>query len=142
MPKFGTKNALFGYCWDRILKNYCHIWNQHPQVCLTAKFCEKTKMPKFGTKNALFGYFWDRKLKNYCHIWNQHCQKWFFVEGPLFLKVLGLLFLKVRVRLWVRFIKYASLDSAALIFWVIPVELSCILASKSMFDSKQKSKND
>ena len=25
MPKFGTKNALFGYFWARILKNYCHI---------------------------------------------------------------------------------------------------------------------
>ena len=29
MPKFGTKNALFGYFWTRIFKNYCHIWNQH-----------------------------------------------------------------------------------------------------------------
>ena len=25
MPKFGTKNALFGYVWDRILKYYCYI---------------------------------------------------------------------------------------------------------------------
>ena len=25
MPKFGTKNALFGYFWARILKNCCHI---------------------------------------------------------------------------------------------------------------------
>ena len=33
MPKFGTKYALFGYFWIRILKNYCHIWNHHPQVC-------------------------------------------------------------------------------------------------------------
>ena len=34
MPKFGTKNALFGYFsygWN--LKNYCHIWNQHPGIC-------------------------------------------------------------------------------------------------------------
>ena len=30
LPKFGTKNALFGYFWAGILKNYCHIWNQHP----------------------------------------------------------------------------------------------------------------
>ena len=27
MPKFGTKNALFGYFLARILKSYCHIWN-------------------------------------------------------------------------------------------------------------------
>ena len=25
LPKFGTKNALFGYFWARILKSYCHI---------------------------------------------------------------------------------------------------------------------
>ena len=25
MPKFGTKNALFGYVWARIFKDYCHI---------------------------------------------------------------------------------------------------------------------
>ena len=25
MPKFGSKNALFGYFWARILKRYCHI---------------------------------------------------------------------------------------------------------------------
>ena len=91
IPKFVTKNALFGYFWPkmpylcvfwaRILKNYIHVWNQHPQICLTAKFCEKTKIPKFETKNALFGYFWARILKNYCHILNQHPQisrKWVF----------------------------------------------------------------
>ena len=30
--EFGTKNAWFGYFWARILKIYCHIWNQHPQI--------------------------------------------------------------------------------------------------------------
>ena len=25
MPKFGPKNALFGYFWDKIIKGYCHI---------------------------------------------------------------------------------------------------------------------
>ena len=33
MLKFGTKNALFEYFWTRILKNYCHICNQHLQIC-------------------------------------------------------------------------------------------------------------
>ena len=33
MPKFGTKNALFAYFWARILKTYCHIWNQYPRKC-------------------------------------------------------------------------------------------------------------
>ena len=25
IPKFGGRNALFGYFWARILENYCHI---------------------------------------------------------------------------------------------------------------------
>ena len=29
MPKFGTKSAFLGYFWARIVKNYCHILNQH-----------------------------------------------------------------------------------------------------------------
>ena len=81
MPKFLTKNALFLYFWPRILKNYCHIWNQHPQICLFAKYHAIMKMPKFGTENTLFGYFWARILKNYCNIWNLHpqiCQIWIF----------------------------------------------------------------
>ena len=66
MPKFGTKNALFGYFWARsFTKNYCHIWNQHREIYLFAKFHEKTKMLKFG-------YFGAGIWKQYCHIWNQH----------------------------------------------------------------------
>ena len=51
MPKFGTKNAWFGYFWAGIWKQYDHIWNEHPRICLIAKFRGKTKMPKFETKN-------------------------------------------------------------------------------------------
>ena len=72
MPIFGTRFVCFVYFWAEIWKQYCHIWNQHPRICLIAKFREKTKMPKFGTKNALFGYFWARILESYCHIWNLH----------------------------------------------------------------------
>ena len=60
ISKFGTKRALFGYFWARILKSYCHIWNQHPRIYLIAKFRGKTKIPKFGTKSALYGCFWAR----------------------------------------------------------------------------------
>ena len=84
MSKFGTKNALFGYFWATILKNYCHIWNHHLRISVIAKFCEETKMPKFGAKNVLFGYFWPKMpylgifgqefQKYYCHIWNQDPQ--------------------------------------------------------------------
>ena len=49
-----------GIFWARILENYCHISNQHPQIFLTAKFCEESKMLKFRTKNAIFGYFWPK----------------------------------------------------------------------------------
>ena len=44
MTKFGTKNTLFRYFWASILKNYCHISNQHPQICLFSKFHKKAKM--------------------------------------------------------------------------------------------------
>ena len=57
MPKFVT-NALFGYFLARISKNYCHIWNQHPRICLNANFGAKIKMLKSGTKHTWFGYFW------------------------------------------------------------------------------------
>ena len=56
MAKFETNNALFGYFWVRILKNYCDIGNQHRQICEIAKFHGKIKMPKFAMKNTLFGY--------------------------------------------------------------------------------------
>ena len=66
-------------CWARIWKRYCHIWNQHPPICLITKFCKKTKMPKSGNKSALLCArivqkvsFWAKIWKNYCHIWNQH----------------------------------------------------------------------
>ena len=70
--KFGIKNTLFGYFWARISKNYCHIWNQLPQICLIVKFFRKTKMPKCGIKNALHRHFWTPILNSYCHIWNRH----------------------------------------------------------------------
>ena len=57
MPKFGSKNALFGYFWTRIWKHYCHIWNVHTRICLGEKFRKKTRMPKFGTKMPYLGTF-------------------------------------------------------------------------------------
>ena len=41
--KFGTKSAWFGYLGSGSWKYYCHIWNQHPRICLIAKFSEKKK---------------------------------------------------------------------------------------------------
>ena len=42
------------------LKNYSHIWSQHAQTCLIAKFYEEIKMPNFGIKNPWFTIF-DQK---------------------------------------------------------------------------------
>ena len=49
---FGLKMQYFGIFGLAFENKYYHIWNQHPRICLIAKFCEKPKMPKFGTKNA------------------------------------------------------------------------------------------
>ena len=85
MSQLGTKIALFKYFWAIILKDYCHIWNHHPWIYLSAQFCKKTKtktkqnktkMFKYGTKKSLFGYFWFRCYLKLCCIWNQHCSIW------------------------------------------------------------------
>ena len=60
MPKFRNKNNWFEYFWAEIWKEYWHIWNHHPRICVIANFCRKTKMHNFGTKNALFRYFWPK----------------------------------------------------------------------------------
>ena len=58
MHKFGTKNPLFGYLWGRILKNYCHIWNENPQISQIPKFLEKTKKRlNLGQKMPYLGIF-------------------------------------------------------------------------------------
>ena len=57
MPEFGTKNALFEYFWARILKNFCHILNQHAQICLIANFLKKQKCLNLGPKMPYFGIF-------------------------------------------------------------------------------------
>ena len=77
MPKFGIKNVWAGYFWAVNWKQYCHIWNQHPQISLIAKFREKTKKRKSGTKNALFGYFWPKIL--YMGIFGPQINKWAIV---------------------------------------------------------------
>ena len=56
--QFGNKNALFEYFWDVILKNYRHIYNQHPQLCQTAKF--RAKITIHCTENVqIQSFFWS-----------------------------------------------------------------------------------
>ena len=52
MPDLGILGLEF--------ENYCHIWNQHPRICLIARYRGKTEMAKFGSKNDLFAYFWPK----------------------------------------------------------------------------------
>ena len=63
MPKFGIKNALFGYFWERFLEKLLSHLKSPPSNLSICKNLGKTKMPKFGIKNALFGYFWARIFK-------------------------------------------------------------------------------
>ena len=41
----------------KMLKNYCHISNQHPRIYLVAKFVQKIKILKFETKMPYLGVF-------------------------------------------------------------------------------------
>ena len=58
---------LYLELWAGMLKNYCHICNQPPPICLTAKLCAKIGFLKFGTK-CLIWVFWAATLKIPCHI--------------------------------------------------------------------------
>ena len=48
MPYLGNFGLEFKKC-------DCHIWNQHPQICLIAKFCGKTKCLNLGPKMPYLG---------------------------------------------------------------------------------------
>ena len=74
MHRFGTKDALFGYFWTGIQKQFYHISNQHLQIYLIPKFHKIMKMPKFGPKNVLFGFFSAGIWRQYCHVWDQQPQ--------------------------------------------------------------------
>ena len=56
------KNALFGYFWEIILKNYCVISNAQPQICLTSKFLHKKECFNLGSKMSYLCIFWARML--------------------------------------------------------------------------------
>ena len=50
--------------FSKIFKNcYCHIWNQHPQISLFAKFCKKNQKCLNVGPNSLFRQIWGRNLQ-------------------------------------------------------------------------------
>ena len=73
MPKFGTKSALFGYFWARILKKTIVIFEISAfELVRLQTFMKKQKCLNFGPKmpylgfleqKCLFGYFWARIFK-------------------------------------------------------------------------------
>ena len=80
MPKFGTKKASCRYFWPRILKNFRHNWNQQPQICLTATFCEKSKSFWIWNQKSLIWVFWTgiwKKILSYMKLasLNLSCSK-------------------------------------------------------------------
>ena len=58
----GLKKLCLGL-WPGMLKNYYHICDQRPPICLIGKFCATIRILKLGTKNALFGCFWQQFRK-------------------------------------------------------------------------------
>ena len=47
---FGPQYVLFGYCFARYRRNYCHIWNQHLRICENAKLCVEEAKLNLGLK--------------------------------------------------------------------------------------------
>ena len=68
-----------------ISKNRSHISNQHPRICLKAKFGAKIKTLKFETAYVLFRYFKAGIWKHYCHAWNQY--SWIFLYAKVHTKI-------------------------------------------------------
>ena len=54
----------FGILGLEFEKNYSHIWNQRPRICLITKFGGKTKILKFGTKMHDLGIF-EQEVEKY-----------------------------------------------------------------------------
>ena len=60
---FSTRNALFQYFLARILKNHCHVLNEHLRISVMAKFWEKTKIAWIWGQKCLIWVFLDWNLK-------------------------------------------------------------------------------
>ena len=46
---------LYFGLWAGIVRIYCHICNQHPPICLIAKFPAKFRILQLGTKKLYLG---------------------------------------------------------------------------------------
>ena len=55
--KFGTKKCLIWMFGVAVLKNNCHIWNQHPRIL--QRFVQKNKNPYIWDDKRQICVFWD-----------------------------------------------------------------------------------
>ena len=60
IPEFGTKNALFGYIWARILKNYL---KSEPSNLSNCKILRKNKNASIWDQKCLIWVFFDWSLQ-------------------------------------------------------------------------------
>ena len=73
VSRSGSKNLLFGYFGGTIFKNYCHIWNQKPRICLFETFYKNTqKCVNLGPKIPYLRFSRLECKKNYFRISNQY----------------------------------------------------------------------
>ena len=63
IPKFRIKNVSFEYPWLRILKNYCHIRNQHPQIRQNCKIPWENENASIYDQKCLIWVFLGWNLK-------------------------------------------------------------------------------
>ena len=57
--------------WAGMFKNYCHVYNECPPICLIAKFHAKIGILRFGKKKCLIWVLWRAILKIYSLFYNQ-----------------------------------------------------------------------
>ena len=82
MLRFWTKIDLFEFFWDRIQKNSCHIWNQHPGICLFEKFPKKTKQKCLKLKVKMISLcFCDLESEKHIVIFKVSSQKFVYLQN-------------------------------------------------------------
>ena len=62
--KSRTKNPLFGNLWAGIWKYYCHIWHQHPRICLIVNFGAEITDTYARFKNRYTCGCWNSESEN------------------------------------------------------------------------------
>ena len=54
IKQYFMQNKQFSNLKPKMSNNYCHIWNQHPQIYQNKKFCVEIKTFKFGPFLSIF----------------------------------------------------------------------------------------